>query len=62
MRGESPRCERLATVHHLLTGCSQCVAETRRLWNLGELPRSLRIAIEKGLALESELRQMVGVF
>jgi hypothetical protein len=58
MRGESPRPERLAAVRHLLTGCPRCVAVTRRLWDLGELSRPLRIVLEEGLALKGELRQV----
>jgi hypothetical protein len=38
MRGELSRPEAMAVVSHLLKGCPVCVAETRRLWSLGERP------------------------
>ncbi|MFY9824023.1 MAG: hypothetical protein WAM82_21775 [Thermoanaerobaculia bacterium] len=38
MRNEAGAQERRAVVLHLLTGCAQCVAVTRRLWRLGEEP------------------------
>lgn len=38
MRNEAGAPERRAVVLHLLTGCVQCVAVTRRLWSLGEAP------------------------
>ncbi len=38
MRNEAGAQERRAVVLHLLTGCAQCVAVTRRLWTLGEAP------------------------
>ena len=37
MRNQADAPERRAVVLHLLGGCAQCVAVTRRLWNLGEL-------------------------
>lgn len=36
MRAELKSAERKAIVRHLLTGCPQCVAVTRRLWALGD--------------------------
>jgi tetratricopeptide (TPR) repeat protein len=36
MRGELQGQSRRTVVRHLLTGCSPCVAVTRRLWSLGE--------------------------
>ncbi|HSS48564.1 MAG TPA: hypothetical protein VLX28_06435 [Thermoanaerobaculia bacterium] len=38
MRNEAGAPERRAVILHLLTGCPQCVALTRRLWSLGEAP------------------------
>ena len=38
MRNEADAPERRAVVLHLLTGCVQCVAVTRSLWNLAEAP------------------------
>src|SRR3954469_25371445 len=38
MRNEAGPPERRVVVLHLLTGCAQCVAVTRRLWSLGEVP------------------------
>jgi hypothetical protein len=38
MRGELKRLAVSVLVRHLLSGCPRCVAVTRRLWNLGELP------------------------
>ena len=37
MRNEADAPERRAVVLHLLGGCAQCVAVTRRLWGLGEI-------------------------
>ena len=41
MRNEAGAQERRAVVLHLLTGCAQCVAVTRRLWILAETPPDL---------------------
>lgn len=41
MRNEADARERRTIILHLLTGCTQCVAVTRRLWNLGEAPLDL---------------------
>jgi tetratricopeptide (TPR) repeat protein len=38
MRNELQGCERRIIVRHLLTGCPDCVAVTRRLWSFGEHP------------------------
>jgi hypothetical protein len=38
MRGESLRDECRLIVRHLLTGCPQCVAITRRFWVLADHP------------------------
>lgn len=40
MRNVTDAAERRWVVRHLLAGCAQCVAVTRRLWDLGEPPRS----------------------
>lgn len=37
MRSEVAALDRLRIVRHLLSGCPQCVAVTRRVWSLGEL-------------------------
>jgi hypothetical protein len=36
MRGELERDKIREIVRHMLTGCPDCVAVTRRLWNLAE--------------------------
>jgi tetratricopeptide (TPR) repeat protein len=41
MRNEADTQERRVVILHLLTGCAQCVAVTRRLWNLAEVPADL---------------------
>lgn len=41
IHGELKRPEARAIVRHMLTGCPQCVAVTRRLWSLGQ--RSLHL-------------------
>lgn len=41
MRNEAGAPERRAVILHLLTGCGQCLAVTRRLWNLAEVPPEL---------------------
>ncbi|HSS77008.1 MAG TPA: tetratricopeptide repeat protein [Thermoanaerobaculia bacterium] len=38
MRNEAGTQERRAVILHLLTGCAQCVAVTRRLWSLADAP------------------------
>jgi hypothetical protein len=38
MRNEAGAQERRAVILHLLTGCAQCVAVTRRLWYFAETP------------------------
>jgi len=38
MRGESPRDERLLIVRHLLTGCPDCSAITREIWDFADHP------------------------
>src|SRR5258708_26336360 len=41
MRNEAGAQERRAVILHLLTGCAQCVAVTRRLWSLADAPPEL---------------------
>lgn len=41
MRGGLGRAATRELVRHMLTGCPQCLAVTRRLWTLGE--RSLHV-------------------
>jgi hypothetical protein len=38
MRNEAGAQERRVVILHLLTGCAQCVAVTRRLWSLADAP------------------------
>ena len=54
MRGELPREEVPAVVRHLLAGCPQCVAVTRRVWARGDMPLALRILLVEGLAWQAE--------
>lgn len=42
--------EARAIVRHLLTGCPQCVTVTRRLWNLGDPSRALKVLAEEAAA------------
>jgi len=53
MRGELPREEARVVVRHLLTGCPQCLAVTRRAWARGDQPYVLRMLLEEGLATEA---------
>lgn len=48
MRNELQGQERRAVVRHLLTGCPECVAVTRRLWSFGESPLSCVPAVRSG--------------
>lgn len=41
MRNEAGAQERRVVILHLLTGCAQCVAVTRRLWSLADAPPEL---------------------
>ena len=41
MRNEAGAPERRVVILHLLTGCAQCVAVTRRLWSLADAPPEL---------------------
>jgi hypothetical protein len=47
MAGELRRSEASVVVRHLLTGCPSCVVVTRRLFQLGDLPRDLRFLAEE---------------
>lgn len=58
MRGGGlPGEEVRAIVRHLLTGCLQCIAITRRLWGLGEQPRYLKVLAEEADAVELRCRR-----
>lgn len=59
-RGGLTRSETRAVVRHLLAGCEECRAVTRRLWGLGALPgeRSTRLDLEgEELMNETEAAQ-----
>ncbi|HEV2846681.1 MAG TPA: hypothetical protein VG477_17635 [Thermoanaerobaculia bacterium] len=53
MRGEAEASDRRRVVRHLLTGCAQCTAMTRRFWSLGEARSSEK---EDGSALRPSPR------
>jgi hypothetical protein len=65
--GEQARSETRAVVRHLLTGCEECRAVTRRLWGVGDFPgdRPTRFDLEGGEvmteieAAQEELRKAV---
>lgn len=57
LRGDMPKDEVRAIVRHLLTGCSECLRVTRKLWNLGVLPPYLKVLVEEADAAVARSRR-----
>lgn len=57
MRNEVTAPNRLRIVRHLLSGCPQCVAVTRRVWSLGDrylLPEAACLETRKSLDADAD--------